>query len=363
MSFANEEDALTVQSFVFGAIGDRPVPGFVLRNRHGVAMTVISYGACLTQLHLPDVRGRAADVVLGFDTLDEYIATDTYAGATCGRYGSRIRRGTFILDGRQVQVSCNEGPNHLHGGREGFDRKIWGASVDAQSNQVVFTVASPDGDEGFPGMVVASASYRLTDENVLEIVMRGQSDRPTVLNMVHHTYWNLAGHDSGDVCAHRLHLNADFYTPIDDELMTTGEVRAVAGTVFDFRAPKPIGANIDAVSNIGAGRVEAGGGYDHNWCLNAATGEHQVCARLEDPASGRAIELFTTEPGVQVYTGGYLSEKVVGKGGRRYCKYAGLTFETQRFPDAPNFGHFPSARLNPGEVYAHRMEIHLHSGA
>ena len=327
---------MTIEPFTFGTQDGVAVPGFAIRNRHGVTMKVVAYGARLTELHMPDAGGRFADVVLGFDTLEQYQTSDSYTGATCGRYGSRIRRGAFPLEGRVVHVSCNEGANHAHGGREGFDRKVWGARIDAPANQVVFTLTSPDGDEGYPGTVVANVGYRLTDDNAIEIVMRGQTDRPTVINLIHHTYWNLAGHDAGDIRAHRLRLPADFYTPIDDELVPTGEVRKVIGTPFDFRAAKPVGQDLDAVPT-------AGGGYDHNWCLEGPAGELRLCAALADPVSGRALELFTTEPGVQFYTGGHFRA--------RYCRAA------------PNFSHFPTARLAPGEVYEHRMEVRLHAGA
>jgi aldose 1-epimerase len=347
---------MTIESVTFGAQDGVPVPGFAVRNRHGVTMKVVAYGARLTELHTPDAGGRLADVVLGFDTLDQYRASDAHMGATCGRYGSRIRRGTFPLEGRTVHVNRNEGAHHAHGGREGFDRKVWDAQVDPPANEVVFTLPSPDGDEGYPGRVVVSTSYRLTDDNVVAILMRGRTDRTTVINLVHHTYWNLAGHDAGDIRAHRLRICADFYTPIDDELLPTGEVCSVGGTPFDFRETRSVGRDLDAVQT-------ASGGYDHNWCLNGPAGELRLGATLADPVSGRALELFTTEPGVQCYTGGHFHETVTGKGGRRYGQYAGLALETQRFPDAPNLGHFPSARLAPGEVYEHRMEVRLHAGA
>ncbi len=354
--FSRPTVIVTIESLTFGAIRGVPVPGFALRNRHGVMMKVVALGARLTELHMPDAIGRVADVVLGFDTVEQYLASDAYMGATCGRYGSRIRGGTFSLDGQTCHVARNEGRHHAHGGYEGFDRKLWDAHADASSNTVTFTLISPDGDEGYPGTVTATTEYRLTDDNVLAIVMRAHSDRMTVINLVHHTYWNLSGHDAGDVRAHRLRLDADSYTPIDDELVPTGEVRSVAGTPFDFRQAMPIGRDLDAVPT-------ANGGYDHNWCLNGPTGELRRCADLADPDSGRAIELFTTEPGVQLYTGGHFRDTVIGKGGRRYCRYAGLALETQRFPDAPNLGHFPDARLVPGAMYEHRMEVRLHAGA
>ena len=343
---------MTVDTFTFGGLQGAPVPGFALSNGHGVTMKVVAYGARLTELHMPDARGRIADIALGFDTLDEYRASDAYMGATCGRYGSRIRNARFMLDGRTVDVSRNEGAHHAHGGHDGFDRKVWQAQADAQANRVLFTHHSPDGDEGYPGAVTATTSYRLTDANVLEIVMRAQSDRATVINLVHHTYWNLAGHDAGDIRAHSLSIAADFYTPIDADLIPTGEVRSVIGTPFDFRDTKAIGRDLDAVPT-------ANGGYDHHWCLHGG-GELQKCATLHDPASGRTLALHTTAPGLQCYTAGHL-HAVRGKCGSRYGQYAGIALETQRFPDAPNLGHFPSVYLLPGEVYEHRMEVRLQS--
>ncbi len=304
---------------------------------------------------MPDARGRLADVVLGFDTVKQYVASDAYMGATCGRYGSRIRDGVFALNGRRYHVTCNEGRHHAHGGSHGFDRKLWDASADTAGNRVTFTLISPDGDEGYPGTVTATTEYQLTDDNMLAIVMRAQSDRTTVVNLVHHTYWNLAGHDAGDIRTHRLRVDADAYLPIDDDLLPTGEVRPVAGTPFDFREAKAVGRDLDAVPT-------ANGGYDHNWCLNESAGALRRCADLVDPTSGRAIEIFTTDPGMQVYTGGHFRDAVIGKRGCRYGQYSGLALETQRFPDTPNVAHFPDARLAPGAIYEHRMEVHLHSG-
>jgi aldose 1-epimerase len=343
-----------IERFAFGEIDGEKVQGFVLKNRNGMSAKLISYGARLTELHMPDRKGNPADIVLGFDDLASYIATNTYFGATCGRYGNRISEGRFPLGGQTVQVDCNEGRNHLHGGRNGFDRKNWSAAVDESSNAVIFSMVSPDGEQGFPGTIQLTSTYRLTDDNVFEISMRGTTDRTTILNAVHHTYWNLAGQGSGDVRDQQLQLFADCYTPIDDELITTGEILSVAGTAFDFRTSKPIGQDIDTLQDVGTGDL-VGGGYDHNWCLNASGDTLRHCARVVDPASGRGFELHTTEPGVQFYTGGYLSEKVIGKRGLPYCRFAGYTFETQKFPNTPNFGHFPQCTLHPGEVYDHRM--------
>jgi aldose 1-epimerase len=345
-----------IENFVFGHLDGAVVRGFVLRNSNGLSAKLITYGARLTELHAPDRTGEMADIVLGFDDVDAYVATDTYFGATCGRYGNRIRDGRFSLGGDAIQLSRNEGNNHLHGGVAGFDRKIWDATVDEATNTVTFSMVSPHGEEGYPGTVHLSASYCLTEDNRLEIAIRGMTDRPTVLNAVHHTYWNLAGHASGDVREQVLAINADFFVPIDDELLATGEILAVAGTPFDFRAPKPIGADIDALANIGTGHL-VGGGYDHNWCLGGEAEDLRLCARVVDPASGRGLELHTTEPGVQFYTGGYLNETVIGKSNSPYCRFAGYTFETQKFPDTPNFSHFPSTTVLPDQVYDHRMSV------
>jgi aldose 1-epimerase len=336
--------------------GGVSVPGFALRNRHGVMMKVVAYGARLTELHVPDANGNIADIVLGFDTLGEYVASDAYMGATCGRYGSRIRDAAFVLGGRKVQLSRNEGAHHAHGGSEGFDRKVWHAHADAQANAVLFTHHSPDGDEGYPGALTATTSYRLTDANVLEIVMRAQSDRATVISLVHHSYWNLAGHGGGDVLAQQLQVPADFYLPIDADLVPTGEVHSLTGTPFDFRETKAIGRDLPAVAT-------PSGGYDHHWCVRGTEGELRLCAALQDPMSGRAIELHATAPGVQCYTAGHLRNVVSGKGGARYGRYAAVALETQRFPDAPNLGHFPRADLVPGQIYEHRVEVRLTSRA
>jgi aldose 1-epimerase len=349
---------MTVVRTRFGRLGGRDVDAFDVDGGSGVRMRVLSYGARLAALHVPDRHGRSADVVLGFDGIDDYVAHGSYFGATCGRYGNRIRRGRFVLDGEPVQLSRNEGANHLHGGAAGFDRRIWDATVDEARNEVTFALVSADGEEGYPGRLAATASYRL-DGDVLDIAMRATSDKPTVVNMVNHAYWNLGGQGSADIRAHLLTLDAPFYTPVDAELLPTGEVLAVAGTPFDFVAAKPIGRDFDAVAYAGSTRADGAqrSGYDHNWCLAGEPGRMKRCARVVDPVSGRGLELHTNEPGVQFYTAGHLSERTVGKGGLRYCPYAGLTLETQKYPDSPNFGHFPSPRVDPGVATEHRMRF------
>ena len=310
---------------------------------------LITYGARLTELWLPGRDGQMADVVLGLDTLEAYRTTPTYFGATCGRYGNRIRDGRFILDGTEVQVDRNEGANHLHGGAEGFDREVWDIAELTESH-VVFTATSEAGEMGYPGRLALRTMYALTSDG-LTIEMTAETDAPTVVNIVHHSYFNLAGQGSGDVLGQMLQLDAPFYTPVGEGLIPTGEVRAVAGTAYDFTKAKPIGRD------LGAGAPAAlKMGYDHNWC-HAGGSYPRPCATAWDPASGRKFTLTTSEPGVQLYTGGYLSDAIPGKAGKRLCQYAGFTLETQKFPDSPNRPHFPDSRLYPGQTYRHLMHF------
>lgn len=318
---------------------------------------MIDLGARLLELWVPDRTGASADIVLGYPDVAAHEAGTAYFGATCGRFGNRIRRGQFELDGERHQLSINEGLNTLHGGEVGFDRHIW-TIVETTSNSVNFRLDLPDGDQGFPGAMVAEMRMTVGDGS-LDIVMSATADRRTVINMVHHSYWNLAGASSGDVLDHELRIDADFYTPVDDELMPTGEVRLVAGTPFDFREPTPIGRSIRDVDHAGAGRSAPAGyaGYDHNWVLRMAPGDMGSCVWVRDPKTGRQMTLRTNEPAVQFYPGGYLSADVIGKHGGSYAPFQGFTLETQHFPDSPNFGHFPSTQLAPGERYEHVMEF------
>ena len=349
---------MTIKQEPFGSYRDKPVIAYTLTNAHGLTARLISFGARLIEMHVPDKDGSMSDIVLGFDDLASYVATDTYFGATCGRYGNRIRVGRFALEDKTIQVTANESANHLHGGAEGFDKQVWDAHPNESENAVTFSLVSNDGAEGFPGELLLKSKYVLTDDDRLLITMSGTSDQITILNMVHHSYWNVAGHGSGAVTDHLLQVPSGFYTPVDEQLLATGEILSVSGSPFDFREAKKVGRDIEAVANAGFGRLtEAGGGYDHNWVLNDFGPVLRDVATLCDQASGRGFTLRSTEPGVQIYTGGYLSAEVVGKGGQPYCRYAGLTFETQKFPGSPNFAHFPSTRLDPGEVYDHRMEI------
>jgi aldose 1-epimerase len=323
----------------------------------GIEAVLTDLGARLLELRLPDRDGRSADVVLGNPDVGSNTTSAGYFGATCGRYANRIRRGSFVLDGRPVSVTTNEGANHLHGGDRGFDRKLWDWESDDTRNAVRFALLSPDGEEGFPGHLTATAEYVLGD-STLDITMTAQTTARTVVNLVNHAYWNLAGHDSGDVLEHYLEIESDFVTPVDDELIPTGEIRSVIGTPFDFRASHAIVDSIRDVKQSGAGRPTPGGfaGYDHNWVIRGQIGSMRPCVSLLDPESGRRLDLSTNEAGVQIYTGGYL-DGVPGKAGATYRPFQGLTLETQRFPDSPNHGHFPSSILRPGELYDHRMRF------
>ena len=343
----------------WGKAGNRSASLYTIANASGASLVLTDYGATAVRMCMPSPDGDIADVILGFDTLEEYAQTQTYCGATVGRFGNRIRRGRFMMGGRVYQVSCNEGRNSLHGGGDAFDKRMWTSKFDSNGNSVTFSLVSPDGDNGFPGTMNVASAYTLTDDNVVRIELRATTDKPTLCNLVHHSYFNLAGHDRGDVLDHELQIHSDFYTPVDEELIITGEVLNVADTPFDFREPRAIGERIRQVPNAGAGRMPDGAfaGYDHNWCLQGESGELRPVLSICDRVLGRGFEMSTTEPGVHFYTGGYLDETVVGKGGVPYRQFAGCTFETQKFPNGPNLSHVPQSRLNPGEEYRHVMEL------
>jgi aldose 1-epimerase len=340
---------MTVEAFRFGELDGAPVPGFVIANRAGLRAKVIAYGARLTEMWVPDRDGVLGDVVLGCDDVDGYVATDTFFGATCGRYGNRIARGTFELDGRVYRLGLNDGPNHLHGGVGGFDRRLFAAEVDAATNSVVFALVSFDGEEGYPGELVATVRYRLTEDNVLEIVMTATTGAPTIAGMVHHSYWNLAGHASGDIRRQRLWLGADFYTPLDETLIPTGAIVPVKGTPYDYTDEKSIGEGLDAIGGVG---------FDNNFCLRGAPGGMRPVAGLLDPVSGRRLAISSNQPGAQVYSAGRFPQRgILGKKSNRYSSFSGIAIETQAFPNSPNVSHFPSVRLEPGQRYEHRVNF------
>jgi aldose 1-epimerase len=328
-----------------------PVEMYTLTNANGLEMRAITYGGIITSLKVPDRSGHLDDIVLGFDSIDGYLKAPSYFGAIVGRYGNRIAKGQFTLDGKTFQLATNNGPNHLHGGVKGFDKVLWTAmpAEGADGVSVTFTRTSPDGEEGYPGNLQVSVRYLLTDKNELAIDYRATSGKATPVNLTQHSYFNLAA-DDGDILGHELTLNADRYTPVDDTLIPTGELAPVEGTPFDFRTGNIIGARINADNE----QLKNGKGYDHNWVLNRTGPGLQRAAFVLDPKSGRTLEVATTEPGIQFYSGNFLDGTITGKGGRVYKPRAGFCLETQHYPDSPNHANFPSTILQPGQTYASR---------
>ena len=340
----------------FGVLPDGAhVPAVELSNRAGMKARVIALGASIQSLQAPDRDGRFADVVLGYASAAEYLRKPQYFGATVGRYANRIARGRFTLDGRVHQLEANDGAHHLHGGARGLDKVVWRIDSVAcgPSARAVLSHVSPDGDGGYPGELRTTATYTLDERNTLTVEYRASTNKPTIVNITSHSFFNLAGEaGDADVMNHRLTLFADFFTPVDDGSIPTGELRAVAGTPFDFRQPHRIGERIRDGRDP---QLRIGRGYDHNFVVNGAPGTLRPAARLEDPASGRALELLVTAPGLQFYSGNFLDATSAGKSGRIYRQGDGLCLEPQVFPDAPNQPRFPSARLNPGEQYVNVM--------
>ncbi len=339
----------TIEKGVFDTMaGGSEVHYFLLANGLGMKAKLIDFGATLVSLELPDRNGNLADVVLGCDTVEAYRTKAPYFGSIVGRYANRIALGKFTLDGTEYTLATNNAPNHLHGGTVGFDKNMWQAEEihpDGGAG-VKFTYQSKDGEEGYPGSMTVTATYTLTLANELRIDYTAETDKPTPVNLTHHSYWNLGGHTSGDILGHELTVAADKYTPVDDTLIPTGELANVEGTPFDFRTPKTIGERIDQLPN----RL-----YDLNYVLNGADGTLRLAAKAKDPKSGRTMEIFTTEPGIQFYSGTGLDASFDGKGGARYATLNGFCLETQKFPDSPNKPQFPSSILLPGEKYTHTI--------
>jgi len=341
----------------FGQLPDgRRVELFALTNAHGIEVRAMTYGAIITSIQTPDRSGKRADIVLGFDSLGGYLGGSPYFGAVVGRYANRIARGQFTLDGVTYHLARNNGPNSLHGGARGFDKVRWsGEPFESDSTAgVTFRYESPDGEEGYPGTVSVRVTYTLTDADDLIIEYEAATTKATPINLSQHTYWNLHGDGAGDILAHVLTLNASAFTPVDSTLIPTGQIAPVAGTPFDFRTATAIGARINAANE----QLRFGRGYDHNWVIGQANpGTLTHAARLEDPVSGRTLDISTTEPGVQFYSGNFLDGTLNGKDGRPYAHRSGLCLETQHFPDSPNHANFPSTILRPGQRYASRTVI------
>ncbi len=343
----------SIDTQLYGTLDDgTEVTLVTLANGNGVEVDVISYGGIITRLVVPDAQGTPGDIVLGLDSLGEYVASSPYFGAIIGRYGNRIANGRFSLDGTEYQLDINDGENHLHGGSRGFDKLNWKMTpfTTTSSAGVTLTLTSPDGDQGYPGTLKATVTYELTDDNRLDLRFGATTDQPTIVNMTHHSYFNLAG--SGTILEHELTIPADRFTPVREGLIPTGELRDVAGTPFDFREPQAIGAEIDADNE----QLRLGLGYDHNWVIkDKADDELVLAARLTEASSGRALEVWSVEPGVQFYSGNFLDGTLQGKG-ITYEYRSGLCIEPQHFPDSPNHPEFPATTLRPGETYETRIQ-------
>jgi aldose 1-epimerase len=344
-----EKEKASVKKESYGKTNDgEAVDQYILTNSSGMTAKIITYGAILTELDVPDRGGKIGDVVLGFDNLKDYIAGNPFFGATVGRVANRIAKGKFTLDGKEYKLAVNNGPNALHGGLKGFDKVVWKAEPETVPNGVAvqFRYVSKDGEEGYPGNLTATVIYTLTNNNSLRIDYTATTDKTTPVNLTNHSYFNLAGAQNGDILNHEMTIAADKYTPADDTLIPTGEIKPVKDTPLDFTKPHRIGERIDQLKDY------PGGGYDHNFVLNSGGKEEpSLAVRVTEPKTGRIMEMYTTEPGVQFYTGNYLNGRVKGRGGVMYQKHAGFCLEAQHFPDSVHHDNFPSIILKPGETY------------
>jgi aldose 1-epimerase len=342
-----------VKKETFGTTPEgKPVDLYILTNAHGLEVRVINFGGIITSLRVPDKNGKLDDIVLGFDNLDGYLENKPYFGAIIGRYANRIANGKFTLDGHEYTLAKNNGSNSLHGGLKGFNKVIWQAEPfrNHQGMGVTLSYTSKDGEEGYPGNLRVKVTYTLTEKNELAIDYEATTDKATPVNLTQHTYFNLAGEGSGDVLAHELRLNADRFTPIDKNLIPTGEIRSVKGTPLDFTQPATIGARI----NDPYDQLVIAHGYDHNFVVTRKDDSLQFAARVREPKSGRVLEAYTTEPGIQLYSANFLDGSVIGKHGHAYKQREAFCLETQHFPDSPNHPDFPSTILRPGNTFHSR---------
>lgn len=348
MASAGQGVSITKSEFGTTPEGDN-VDRYTLKNESGMAVDIITYGGIITSLKAPDRRGVSEDVVLGFPTLGKYIESSPYFGALIGRYGNRIAGGEFSLDGEKYTLARNDGPNHLHGGENGFDKVVWKASekTDVKSASLVLTYVSEDGEEGYPGNLDVRVTYTLNQDNSLDIRYEATTDKKTVVNLTNHSYFNLSGDFSRTILDHVLEIPADGYLPVDKGLIPTGLIQPVSGTPFDFREAKEIGKDINADDE----QIKAGKGFDHCWVLNNQETAMSLAARAYHPESGRVLEVYTTEPGIQFYSGNFLDGTLPAKNGGTYAQRSGFCLETQHYPDSPNQSDFPSVVLNPGERY------------
>ena len=348
-SYAASGQTSSVKKEDFGKADGQSVALYTLTNRNGVEAKITPYGGIVVSLKVPDRNGKLGDVVLGFDNLDSYLkGNDPYLGALIGRYGNRIGNGRFTLNGVEYKLATNNGPNHLHGGIKGFDKVVWNAqpAKTRRGAKLTLTYRSRDGEEGYPGNLSVRVVYTLTDNNELKIDYSATTDKDTVVNLTHHSYFNLAGQGNGDILNHQLMINADRFTPVDSTLIPTGELRSVKGTPFDFKQSTAIGARINQEDE----QLKFGKGYDHNFVLNGRTGILRQAAKVTETSTGRVMEVWTTEPGLQFYSGNFLDGKT-GKQGKSYQIRYGLCLETQHFPDSPNKPDFPATVLRKGRIY------------
>ena len=341
-----------IKKQAFGTVPEGRVDLYTMTNSRGMEVRAMNYGGIIVSLRVPDKKGVLADVVLGFDTLDAYLNNKPYFGAIIGRYANRIANGKFTLNGAGYRLARNNGMNSLHGGLKGFDKVLW-RGEQFENNQgigVVFTYTSKNGEEGYPGNLKAKVTYTLTDQSELQIEYQATTDEATPVNLTNHSYFNLASEGNGDILKHNLILNADRFTPVDSTLIPARQLRSVAGTPFDFTKPTAIGARIDTNNE----QLAIAHGYDHNFVLSRKGSGLELAGRVHEPQTGRALEVYTTEPGVQFYTGNFLDGTITGKHGHAYNKHAGLCLETQHFPDSPNHSNFPWTILKPEQTYNSR---------
>ena len=341
---------MKIKKQAFGTLADGTVVDlYTLVNEQGMKATITNYGGIIVSLTAPDRDGKMGDVVLGLDTLDQYATRNPFFGCLVGRFGNRIAQGKFTLDGVEIVLEKNAGPNHLHGGLKGFDKKVWQArGFESDTGPALkLTYTSPDGEEGYPGTLSVKVVYTLRDDNALQIAYTATTDKPTIVNLTNHSYFNLSAGAAQDILEHEMMINADRFTPVDGTLIPTGELRSVEGTPLDFRRSTPIGARVDADDE----QLKYGGGYDHNWIVNGQPGELRLAARVTEPGSGRVMEVHTTEPAIQFYSGNMWPPSMPGKGGATYVRRCGLCLETQHYPDSPNKPEFPTTTLRPGETY------------
>jgi len=347
--------AATPTRSAFGALSDgTKVEAVTLTNGAGMSAKIITLGATLQSLIVPDKAGHKDDVVLGYDTAQEYLSRPNFFGASVGRYANRIAKGKFALDGKTYTLATNDGPNSLHGGPRGFDKRVW--KIDSVTSgaeaKVVMSYVSADGEEGFPGELKVTATYSLNEQNELRLEYRATTSKPTVLNLTNHSYFNLSGNDARDVMGNLVTLHAARYTPVDATLIPTGERRAVAGTPFDFGGPHRVGERIRDAKDQ---QIRFGRGYDHNYIVDGAAGSLRPAAVISEPVSGRVMEMSVTAPGIQFYTGNFMDGTFFGKSGRAYRQGDAICLEPGVFPDSPNHADFPTARLNPSQNYVNTM--------